>query len=118
MSRPRFFTDNDLNDAIAAGVARREALIEILRCRDVGQADWSDDQILAHAADNGLIVVTHDAKTMPATAYGRLAAGQTMTGLLVAHQQDRIGPIIDSLILIWSASEAEEWLGQVRYLPM
>jgi hypothetical protein len=29
-----------------------------------------------------------------------------------------VGPVIDSLILIWSASEAEEWSGQVLFLPL
>ena len=26
--------------------------------------------------------------------------------------------ILDSLILIWSASEAEEWIGLVEFLPL
>jgi hypothetical protein len=29
-----------------------------------------------------------------------------------------IGPVIDGLVLIWSASEAEEWQDQVRFLPL
>ena len=48
----------------------------------------------------------------------RLAAGQSMPGLLMVAQSEPIGPVIDSLVLIWSASEAEEWADQVRFLPL
>jgi hypothetical protein len=37
-----------------------------------------------------------------------------MPGLLMVHQFQP--PVIDSLVLIWSASEAEDWK-KVKYLP-
>ncbi len=42
MSRPRFLGDNDLNDAIAVGVLRREPAAEFARLRDLGLATRSD----------------------------------------------------------------------------
>jgi hypothetical protein len=50
--------------------------------------------------------------------FERLARGLPMTGLLLARQSAPIAPVIDSLVLIWSASEAEEWRGGVWYLPL
>jgi len=41
-----------------------------------------------------------------------------MPGLLLARQRRPIGPIIDDLLLIWAASEAEEWHNVVRFLPL
>jgi hypothetical protein len=41
-----------------------------------------------------------------------------MHGLLLVHQREPIGPTIDSLVLIWTASEAEEWIGLIEYLPL
>jgi hypothetical protein len=29
-----------------------------------------------------------------------------------------VAEVIDSLVLIWSSSEAEEWQGQVVFLPL
>lgn len=69
-------------------------------------------------ADNDLIVVSHDVNTMPAAALARISANQRMTGLLMARQNAAVGPLIDSLVLIWSASEAEEWLDQILFLPL
>jgi len=118
MSRPRFLADQDLIAHIVTGVLRREPLVDFIRCLDVGLDNRSDDEVLAFAAANQLIVVSHDVKTMEAAAYGRVALHQTMTGLFLARQRNPIGPVIDDLVLIWSASEPEEWHGQVRYLPL
>lgn len=41
-----------------------------------------------------------------------------MRGLFVVQQDSPIGPIIENLILIWSATDADEWIGQIRYLPI
>jgi hypothetical protein len=38
--------------------------------------------------------------------------------LLLVHQRTPVAPVIDSLILIWAANEAEEWAGQVTFLPL
>ena len=118
MSRPRLLADHDLNEHILDGVRRREPAIEIVRARGVGLADRTDPEVLAFAAAHGLLVVSHDVNTMPAQAFARIASGQPLTGLLMVRQTQPLGPVIDSLVLIWSASEAEEWHDQVRFLPL
>jgi hypothetical protein len=65
-----------------------------------------------------LLVVSHDINTMPSAAYIRMRAGQQMAGLFMVKQSDPVGPVIASLILIWSASEAEEWENYVCFLPL
>jgi hypothetical protein len=64
------------------------------------------------------IVVSHDVNTLREVAYTRLAAGLPMAGLLLAHQRTPVADIIESLLLIWAASEAEEWAGHVEFLPI
>lgn len=118
MSRPRFLADHDLNEHIIDGVLRREPAVEFVRSRDVGLSDRPDSEVLAFAAANNFLVVSHDVNTMPNQAYTRLAAGDPMRGLLMVRQLQPIAPVIDSLVLIWSASEAEEWQDQVRFLPL
>jgi hypothetical protein len=118
MSRPRYLADHDLNEHIIDGVLRREPVIEFIRARDVGLADRPDPEVLEYAAAEGLIIVTHDVNTMPGHAYARLADSQPVAGLFMVKQTATIGPIIDSLVVIWSASEAEEWHDQVAFLPL
>lgn len=118
MSRPRFLADHDLNEHIIDGVQRREPALEFVRLREVGMSNRLDPDVLAYAADHGFVVVSHDVNTMIAVATARVDAGQLMHGLLMIQQSRPIGPVIESLLLIWSASEADEWLGQIRFLPL
>ncbi|HEX5102669.1 MAG TPA: DUF5615 family PIN-like protein [Pirellulaceae bacterium] len=118
MSRPRFLADNDLNDAIVLGVARRDPAIEFIRLRDVGLERLDDLEVLRFAARGNWMVISHDVNSMTGAAFALLAANEPMHGLLLTHQTDPVAPVIDSVILIWSASEAEEWIGLVEFLPL
>ena len=100
------------------GVLRREPALEFVRARDVGMSERPDAEVLAYAAGDGFIVVSHDVNTMPSTAYARMSSYQKMPGLLMVKQSDPVGTIISCLIMIWSASEAEEWENQVCFLPL
>ena len=118
MSRPRFLADHDLNEHIVSGVVRRAPALEWVRARDVGMSEQADAEVLAYAADHGLLVVSHDINTMPSAAYTRMRAGQKRAGLFMVKQSDPVGPVIASLVLIWSTSEAEEWETYVCFLPL
>ena len=118
MSQPIFLADNDLNEQIVQGVLRRERAIVFGRVRDIGLAGAPDADVLAYAADHGYILVSHDVNTMPAAAFARLSAHLPMPGLFLSRQTGAAAPVIDSLVLIWSASDAEEWQGQVLFLPL
>jgi hypothetical protein len=118
MSRPRFLADHDLNEHIVTGVLRREPVLACLRVRDLGLSEQSAAEVSAYAAGHRLLVVSHAVNTMPSAAYTRMTAGQTMLGLLMVKQNDPIGPMIASLLLSWSSSEAEEWVSQVCFLPL
>lgn len=118
MSRPRFLVDQDFNEHIVQGVLRQEPAVGFVRTRDLGMAEGTDAEVLEYAAAQGRLVLSHDVNTMSAAACERLAAGKPLHGLLLVHQRSPLGPVIEDLVLIWSASEAEEWVGQVRYLPL
>ena len=118
MSRPRFLADNDLTDQIVLGVQRREPSVEFTRIRDVGLAKAADSDVLEYAAREGFLVVSHDVNTMRAAAVARIEAGQDMSGLLLVHQRSPIAETIEELIVIWIASDAEEWNGEIRFLPL
>lgn len=118
MGRPEFLADHDLNERIVVGVRRRESGVRFVRVRDLGLQHLSDDGVLEYAAREGFIVVSHDVKTMSAGAVERTVAGRSMSGLLLAQQRGPVAPIIDDIVLIWSASSAEEWENQIGFLPL
>ena len=118
MRRPRFLADHDLNEHIVTGVRRRAAGVEFRRVRDVGLDGRTDPEVLAYAAEQRLLVVSHDVNTMPAHVRRRLTAGLPVAGLLTVRQTAPVADVIDSLVLVWSSSEAEEWQGQIAFLPL
>ena len=91
--------------------------MEFLRVRDLGMGERPDEEILDHAEREGLLVGSHDVNTMPAAAYARLSRGQSFPGLFMVQQTSPIGPVIENLVLIWAASDLEEWKDQVVFLP-
>ncbi len=109
MSRPRFLADHDFNEHI---------LRAVVRAREVGLHERPDAEVLAYAATQGLLTLSHDVNTMPAAARARVAEGQAMHGLLLAQQRRLYRATIEDLVLIAVASEAEEWINQVRFLPL
>jgi hypothetical protein len=117
MTQPRFLADHDLNEQIVVGLLRRAPQVAFLRVREVGLAEQPDTVILDYAAEQGLLVVSHDVNTMPATAYARMAEGRPMEGLLMAPQVAPMRSIVEDLLLIWSASDASEWENQIVFLP-
>jgi hypothetical protein len=118
MSRPRFLADHDLTDAIVDGVLRVEPTAEFVRAREIGADRLPDDLLLQRAAAADFIVVSHDENTMSDAAYQRIGHREHMPGLFLVVQGTPVGQVIDSLVLIWAASEAEEWEDRVQYLPL
>ena len=118
MSTPRFLTDEDLHGQIIDGLRRREPTIDVLTVVEAGASGSSDSAVLdlAHAEDR--IVVSHDVNTMRSAAEQRVAVGAGLTGLFLATQDKPIHVVIDSLLLIWAATEAEEWRDKIVFLPL
>ncbi len=74
--------------------------------------------ILAWAADNDRIILTHDRATMPDFAYERLVKEEPMRGLFVINDRMPIRQAIDELSLLIDCTEQAEWQGIVLYLPL
>lgn len=74
--------------------------------------------VLAWAAKEQRILLTHDVKTMPKFVYERVAAGLTVPGVFEVKRDMPIGQAIDELLTIIGASEQSEWENQVVYLPL
>ena len=115
---PPLMADEDFNGRILRGLQRRLGNLDLVRAQEVGLMSADDVAILAWAAREGRIVLTHDVNTMTAAAYARVSAGETMAGVVVASQDLSIGNVIDEIVLIVECTEAAEWAGQVVFLPL
>jgi hypothetical protein len=49
----------------------------------------------------------------------RLDAGKSTPGMFILSQKrSAIGEVIERLLLVWTASQAEEWRDRIVYLPL
>lgn len=74
--------------------------------------------MLAWAAHEGRILLTHDVSTMTRYAYERVEKGLSMPGVFEVSRDVPIGRAIEDILLLAECSQEGEWEGQVRYLPL
>jgi hypothetical protein len=113
----RFQADADLNHAIVAAVRWREPGIDFASAADANLEGVGDPELLDRAARENRILITHDRRTMPGHLRFRLATGSFSPGILVVSQFAPLGPVVEAIILVWSASEPGEWRNQIHHLP-
>jgi hypothetical protein len=111
----RLATDEDFNNRILRGLLRRQPDFDIVRIQDADLAGWNDEEVLAWAASEGRILVTHDITTMKQTAYDRIAAGLPMAGIFEINQDVSIGTALDEILFLVLSSDQDEWEGQVTH---
>jgi hypothetical protein len=113
----KFQADNDLNQVIVSAVKRREAEVDFQTAHAAGLHGLSDPEVLALAARDGRVLVTHDLKTMP-DHFAMFIAKQTSSGVIMVPQRLSVGEVVDDLSLIWRASSAKEWQNRIASLPL
>ena len=111
-------SDENFNNDIIRGLLRQKPDLDIVRVQDVGLRGAEDSVILEWAANEGRVVLTHDAATMTYFAYERVRAGQLMPGVIEVADDLPVGPVINDILLLAEYSDRSEWEGQVIYLPL
>ena len=113
----RFQADADLNQTIVLALVRRESGMDFQTATAANLAGLDDAAVLALAAHEGRILITHDQSTMP-QHFARFITTQTSPGLLIVPQHLQPATVVEELLLIWSVSEADEWHDRIVYLPL
>jgi hypothetical protein len=84
---------------------------------DAGLEGLQDPVVLRIAAESGRILESQDRRTMP-THFARFSAGTRSPGLILLREAIGISTAIDELFLIWVASEPEEWIDRLVWIPL
>jgi hypothetical protein len=113
----RFQADADLNRKIVAGVRRREPAIDFRSAREGDVIGRPDAEVLSLVAQDGRVLVSHDRQSMP-RHFARFMGTRASPGLIIISQRLDIGQAIEEVLLIWAATEAEEWQNAIVFLPL
>lgn len=114
----RFLADADLDYAIVSGCKRREPAIDFLSANDANLEGVPDPIVLALAAEQDRILVSHDFQTMPRHFGTFLQEGGSSPGVFLVKQSSPVGDVIDELVLVWAASDAAEWKDRILEIPL
>jgi hypothetical protein len=114
--RIRFQADNDLRKAILYGVVREQPLIDFRSAQTAKLENVPDPQVLASTADDGCILISHDFQTMPAH-FRQFILNRTCPGVFLIRQDLPVSHAIESLLLIWEASEPGDWANRLCLIP-
>lgn len=89
----RFQADADLDEDIVAGVIRREPSIDFQTADEANLRELPDPQVLALAAQENRMLVTHDRRTMPRHFAGFII-NEMSPGVLIIAQTVGVGVAI------------------------
>ena len=110
--------DEDFNARIIRGLFRQAPDLNVLTVNSAGLAGQPDSAVIAWAASNGRVLVTHDVNTMIEAALDRVLARQTMPGVVAVPQHLGIGAAISDLVLIARCAKPADLEGQIWFLPL
>ncbi|MBN3870723.1 MAG: DUF5615 family PIN-like protein [Nostoc sp. JL33] len=109
--------DADLNQAIVTGVLRQEPTIDFQTALAAGLEGVKDSEVLAIAAQQRRILVSHDRKTMP-SEFAEFITSNHSAGVIIISQKLPVEVAIEELLIIWAISSAEEWVDRIAKLPL
>lgn len=115
--RIRYQADADLNQKIITAVLRLEPAIDFHSSHAAHLAGIEDIKVLDIAAAEGRVVVTHDKATMP-DAFAQFIHSRESPGLIIITRGFKLADIAEELVLIWAASDCEEWINRIVYIPL
>jgi hypothetical protein len=113
----RFQADADLKYAIVVATKRYEPAIDFQSAQEAGLEGVQDPDVLSMAARDGRVLVSHDRRTMP-YHFAEFISVRASPGLIIISQRMPISAVVEDLFLIWSATEADAWVNQIRAIPL
>jgi hypothetical protein len=97
-------------------VIRREPQVNFRSAQAARLDGVPDAAVLASAAADGRILVSHDFQTMP-RHFRQFVQSQRSPGVLLIRQDLPVGVAVESLLLIWETSEPNDWENRLCLLP-
>jgi len=113
----RFQSGYDLRGAIVQGLLRRQPAIDFQTGHDAGLEGRDDPFVLAMAAREGRLLASHDRRSMP-HHFANFISNNNSPGVVIAPQGLPTGLAIEELLILWEASEAEEWVNRIFKIPL
>lgn len=116
----RFLLDENLSPRLRIALKRIDPQIDILRVGDEGAPPLHtlDPEILRYLVTNRRLLVTDNRSTISDLLNEHYATGgDSHAGIVWVKPDAEMSQLVAALHLIWTASEAEEWVDRLDWIP-
>ena len=115
----RFLLDENLSKQIKIAVLRVNSAVDILCVGDPHAPPYGtpDPDILRFLEGTQRLLITDNRRSMPGHLESHWVEGGHIWGLFWVRPQTPIGRLVQELLLIWEAAEAEEWIDRIDWIP-
>jgi hypothetical protein len=119
MSTVSFLCDECVPDTLLAYLSQTEPGMVLLSVGLPGMParGTKDPGVLMFAESMRLALLSQDKRTMPGHIAAHLASGHHTWGVFFLRPGFPVKQIGNDILLVWAASQAEEWLDRIEYLP-
>ena len=120
MKTVHYLLDENLDPIFRAELFRREPEMVVWRISDPNTPPRGtlDPEILQWCEENSFILVTNNRKSMPQHLQAHLAKQRHIPGIFELNPNMSIGETIDELVLIWLASDINQYRDLLLFLPL
>ena len=118
--RVRFLLDENVPLLLQRALLRRKPCVDILRIGDPQSPPFGtlDPDLLVFLEQSKRLLITLNRASMPTHLQAHYAAGRRLWGILWVRKDATVRQLADELLLIWEASEAEEWIDFMGDIPL
>jgi hypothetical protein len=116
----RFLLDENISRSVRNQLLFHEPTMEVVCVGDQNALPYGtpDATILEWIEQTGYILVSRNRRTMPLHLKEHLTQGKHIPGMLLLKRRISTSELIEELLLIWHASEPNEYQDHIRYLPL
>jgi hypothetical protein len=120
MTVMRFLVDEDTAPYLAHPLRKKSPLLDVICVGEAGAPPKGtpDPDLLLFAEAERRTLISGDHNTMPRHEANHLAAGHHTWGVWLLRPGFSLMDYVDSILVGWGASEAEEWRDIIEWIPL
>jgi hypothetical protein len=115
----RFLLDENLPPRLKTALLRLNPQIDVTRVGEPSAPPTGtlDPEILIYLEASQRLLVTDDRSSMPGHLTDHWNSGGHIWGLLWVRPRTPLSKLAQDLLLVWDATEAEEWCDRLDWIP-
>jgi predicted nuclease of predicted toxin-antitoxin system len=115
--RIRFQADADLDGRLIKALKRKFPGIDFRTAAEGRLEGAGDQEVLRIAARDRRVLVSQDRRTMPAH-FAAYTQSEDSSGVVLLRPAIPIAVAAEEIAIIWTASEPEEWVNRLVWIPL